>query len=71
LLKLKHVTAFDLDDSKSRALVFEVGYRYIVAPGALSENRMLLAVTSNFLKAGFHISDRNRADLDWKNGSFT
>ncbi len=72
LLKLKHVTAFDLDDSKSRALVFEVGYRYIVAPGAPSENRMLLAVTSNFpLKAGFHISDRNRADLDWKNGSFT
>ena len=21
--------------------------------------------------AGFHLSDRNRADLDWKNGSFT
>src|SRR5271168_5122748 len=30
LLKLKHVTAFDLDDSKSRALVLETGYRYII-----------------------------------------
>jgi hypothetical protein len=72
LLKLKKVRAFDLDDSKSRMLVMEVGYRYITAPGAPSENRMLLAVTSNFaMKAGFSLSDRNRADLDWKNGEFT
>ena len=72
LMRLKRVTAFDLDDSKSRALVLEAGYRYIVEPNAPSENRMVLAVTSNFpLKAGFHISDRNRADLDWKGGSFT
>jgi Protein of unknown function (DUF2490) len=72
LIKLKKVTAFDLDDSKSRALVLETGFRYIVAPNAPPENRMLAIVTSNFpLKAGFLISDRNRADLDWKNGSFT
>ncbi len=33
---------------------------------------MLLAITSHYpLKGGFLISDRNRADLDWKNGSFT
>jgi len=32
---------------------------------------MLTAVTSNFpMKAGFHLSDRNRADLDWKSGRF-
>jgi uncharacterized protein DUF2490 len=72
LIKLKHVTAFDLDDSKSRALVLEAGYRYITTPGAQPENRMLVALTSNFpMKAGFLISDRNRADLDRKNGSFT
>jgi len=72
LIGLKHVTAFDLDDSKARALVLEAGYRYITAPGAPSENRMLVALTSNFpMKAGFHISDRNRADLDWKSGKFT
>ena len=72
LIKLKKVRAFDLDDSKSRVLVIEVGYRYITAPGAPPENRMLVAVTSNFpMKAGFAISDRNRADLDWKSGEFT
>jgi hypothetical protein len=72
LIRLKHVTTFDLDDSKSRALVVEVGYRYVDEPNAPAENRMVLAVTSNFpLRDGFHMSDRNRADLDWKNGVFT
>jgi len=72
LIKLKQVTAFDLDDSKSRALVLEAGYRRIITPSDPSENRMLTAVTSNFpMKAGFHLSDRNRADLDWKSGRFT
>jgi hypothetical protein len=72
LIKLRHVRAFDLDDSKTRALVLETGYRSITAPDAPSENRMLVAVTSNFpVKAGFSLSDRNRADLDWKGGKFT
>ena len=72
LIKLKKVKAFDLDDSKSRLLVLEAGYRYITAPDAPSENRMQVAVTSNFpLKAGFSLSDRNRADLDWKSRIFT
>lgn len=72
LIRLKRVTTFDLDDSKARALVLEVGYRYIDEPNTPPENRMILAVTSNFpLKAGFLITDRNRADLDWKGGSFT
>jgi hypothetical protein len=72
LIRLKRVTTFDLDDSKSRALVVEVGYRYIDEPNAPAENRMVLAVTSNFpLRYGFHVSDRNRSDLDWKNGTFT
>jgi hypothetical protein len=72
LITLKRVTTFDLDDSKSRALVLEIGYRYLAAPNTPGENRMVLAVTSNFpLRYGFHMSDRNRADLDWKSGSFT
>jgi uncharacterized protein DUF2490 len=50
----------------------EAGYRYINEPNAPTKNRMVPAVTSNFpMKAGFLISDRNRADLDWKKGSFT
>jgi hypothetical protein len=69
LLKLKHITVFDLDDSKSRALVLEAGYRYLTAPGAPSKQRLVVAATSNFpLRAGFLITDRNRADLDWKEG---
>lgn len=69
LLKLKHITVFDLDDSKKRALVLEAGYRYITAPGVVPENRLQAIATSHFpMKAQFLISDRNRADLDWKNG---
>src|SRR5271167_1218561 len=71
LVKLRKVTAFDLDDAKSRFLVLESGYLYLTAPNAPSDNRMLLVTTSHFpLKAGFLISDRNRADLDWKGGVF-
>jgi hypothetical protein len=72
LIKLKNVTAFDLDDAKSRFLVLETGYRYITAPDAPLDNRMITSVTLNFpLSDGFHLSDRNRADLDWKGGKFT
>jgi hypothetical protein len=72
LLRLKKVTAFDLNDAKSRFLVLEVGYRYLAAPNAPPDNRMIPVVTFNFpTKAGFHLSDRNRADLDWKDGEFT
>jgi hypothetical protein len=69
LLRLKKVTAFDLNESKSRFLVLEGEYRYIAAPDAPTDNRMLVAATLNFfLKAAFFISDRNRVDLDRKNG---
>jgi hypothetical protein len=34
LINLKHTTTFDLDDTRSRFLVLETGYRYITAPGA-------------------------------------
>ena len=72
LVRMKRITSFDLDDAKSRPLVVEDGYRYIVAPNEPSMQRMQPMATSNFpLKAGFLASDRNRADLDWKNGEFT
>jgi hypothetical protein len=72
LVRLKRIKSFDLDDAKSRFLVLEAGYRNITAPDAPSDNRMVVAVTSNFpLKAGFSLSERNRADLDWKKGIFT
>jgi hypothetical protein len=71
LIRSKRITAFDLDDSKPRPLVLETGYRYITAPNAPPTNRMETVLTSHFaLKAGILISDRNRADLDWKSGTF-
>jgi hypothetical protein len=72
LIKLKKVTEFDLDDSKSRLLVLETGYRYITAPNAPPETRLVEAAASNFpLKGGFLLADRNRFDLDWKNNIFS
>jgi hypothetical protein len=71
LVKLKKITAFDLNDEKSRFLVLETGYRYVIAPDAPVDNRMETVATFNFpLSAGFHLAYRNRADLDWKGGKF-
>jgi hypothetical protein len=71
LLRLKRITTFDLDDAKPRALVFEAGYRYITAPDTPTDNRFLTAVTFHLpTKAGGLVTDRNRADLDWKGGKF-
>ena len=69
LFKLKKINSLDLDDSKPRALVLEAGYRFITAPNEPNDNRLVVAATSHFpLKAGFLVTDRNRADLDWKGG---
>jgi hypothetical protein len=72
LLRMQKITAFDLDDAKTRPLVVEDGYRYLIAPNEPSTQRMQPMATSHFpLKAGFLASDRNRADLDWKAGKFS
>ena len=73
LIRLQDVTKFDLDDSKSRPLVFTVGYRYLPqANNAPATNRMEPVVTFHFpMKGRFLLTDRNRADLDWKSGNFS
>jgi hypothetical protein len=72
LIKLRDITRFDLDDAKARPLVVTAGYRYLAAPGKPGTNRIPLAVTSHLpIKAKLLLTDRNRADLDWSNGSFT
>jgi hypothetical protein len=71
LLKLKNVTHFDLDDAKSRPLVLAVGYRWVPSPGKPTINRMEPVLTFHIpTTARLLITDRNRADLDWSNGSF-
>ena len=73
LIRLKEVTAFDLDDAKSRPLVFSAGYHYLASPTSASTNRLELTATGHFpmVKPGLLLSDTNRADLDWSNGDFT
>jgi Protein of unknown function (DUF2490) len=72
LLRLKKVTAFDLDDAKKRPLVVEAGYRVITAPNEPIENRFMpIATVALPMKGSFLVSDRNRADLDWKAGVFS
>ena len=71
LTRLKKVALFDLDETKKRVLVLEVGYRYLTGPGITSYNRMEPILTFNVpIGAGFLLNDRNRADLDWKNSGF-
>jgi hypothetical protein len=71
LVRLEKVAAFDLDEAKSRPLIFAVGYRYIDAPDSPSTNRLILMATSNFpVKTGLLLTDRSRSDLDWSEGKF-
>jgi hypothetical protein len=71
LVRLKEVTVFDLDDAKARPLVFTAGYRYLATPGSPPTNRMELTTTGHYpLRLQFLLTDRNRADLDWTNGTF-
>ena len=72
LVKLKNVTLFDLDDSKSRPLVLETGYRVVTAPNAPVESRAVESATGHFpLFAAILLTERNRVDLNWENGRFT
>jgi hypothetical protein len=72
LLSLQKVTAFDMDDAKKRPLVVEAGYRVITAPNEPIENRFMpIATIALPTKGSLLASDRNRADLDWKNGVFS
>ena len=72
-IHLKNATEFDLDDSKSRPLVFAIGYRYLPqANKSPAINRVEPVVTINLpMKARFLLSDSNRADLDWQSGGFS
>lgn len=70
-VKLQGATAFDLDDSKARPILFSIGYRYLPFPGMPPKNRLEPYVTLNFpVKGRLLLSDRNRADLDWQSGNF-
>jgi hypothetical protein len=72
LVKLKRITAFELDQSKSRPLKFRLFYRYQPAVEGPSEHRVGVEGTGRFpLVSGVLLSDRNRADLRHIDGVFS
>jgi hypothetical protein len=72
LVRLKRITAFELDDAKSRPLELSIGFRCLPSPDKPSVDRMIVAVTPRLpLVANILMTDRNRADLDWENGQFS
>jgi hypothetical protein len=72
LLRLKHITVFDLDDAKSRPLQLSVGFRYVPSADKPTVWRMeLVAIPRLPLFAKILLTDRNRADLDWSAEPFT
>jgi hypothetical protein len=67
LLRLKDVTTFDLDDSKSRPLVFSIGYRYLPqANGSPATNRMEPVLTFRFPAKRFCLPTGTVATLTGK-----
>jgi hypothetical protein len=72
LQRLREIAAYDLDESKSQALLFSVGYRILPTPGEPPTNRLEPYVIVHLPAPGrLLLSDRNRADLDWKSGNFS
>jgi hypothetical protein len=73
LQKLRDIRTSDKDDSKSYLVVLSLGYRYLPTAGQPPTNRMETVATLYLPVPGtiMLFSDRNRADLDWKNGGFS
>ncbi len=69
---LSAITTFDNDDSKSRPIIFSIGYRYLPYPDDPPTNRLEPVLTVNLPtpRVKVLVSDRNRLDLDWNNGVF-
>lgn len=72
LFRLKKITVFQLDQSKSRPLMFRIGYRYLPSTTAPTEHRIVMEATPRFpLIGGTLITDRNRSDLRFIDGKFS
>jgi hypothetical protein len=71
LKKLKDVAIFDLDDMKCMPVTLAIGYRYLPSGIGPGTNRFEPILTLHIPTAGrLLITDRNRGDLDWSNGTF-
>jgi len=59
-------------DPSTGEVTLAIGYRYLASPDAPGTNRLRPIITVALpIGEELKISARNRADLDWQNGSFT
>ena len=71
LEKLKQITIHDMDDMKRMPMVFTIGYRYLPSSVQSAVHRLQPILMFHIPFPGtILLSDRNRGDLDWSNGSF-
>jgi len=71
LEKLKRITVFDMDDMKPMPVVFMIGYRHLPSSVQPAIQRLQPIIMFHIPFPGtILLSDRNRGDLDWSNGSF-
>jgi Protein of unknown function (DUF2490) len=71
LEKLKQITTHDMDDVKPMPVLFTIGYRYLPSSVQPAIHRLQPIVMFHIPFPGtILLSDRNRADLDWSNGSY-
>jgi len=71
LEKLKRITIFEMDDVTPMPVVFMIGYRYLPSSVRPATQRLQPIVMFHIpFPRTILLSDRNRGDLDWSNGSF-
>jgi len=71
LEKLKRITIFEMDDVTPMPVVFMIGYRYLPSSVRPAIQRLQPIVMFHIpFPRTILLSDRNRGDLDWSNGSF-
>lgn len=68
LREIKSPTGMRLDQSKSRRMMFRIGYRYLPSTGSTT-NRLFFEVTGrHYFKSGLLIADRNRGEVNFVEG---
>jgi hypothetical protein len=68
---LSEITLFNLDETKSVPLTMSVGYRALIYPGKPTISRVEPVVVVHLPFWGhILVTDQNRADIDWTDGSF-
>jgi hypothetical protein len=71
LVKLKRITAFQLDQSKDRPVMLRLGYRYMPSTDGTVEHRGFAEATGRYpLLRGVLLSDRNRVEFRDISGQF-